>query len=427
MTELKTTANLSKSATEPSRNRILAVTMEGWIVRGAAGMSARQLSQAADAPVSSIYHHFGSLEHLFLSSQSACLAAAREWCEHQIAQLDGIAAPPEFSGFFAHIVDEWTQAQPALAFAWRECLLLANRSPLFEEPARQWLALWERFWRQAGDIFGLGADVIVAERVFETESLYHLIRWRRLIDRAALDETARGLAAWLSGAPVPASPWREFAHAEATRRLPVSAARDPATAQLMTAAGGLVAERGVAGVTHRAVAERAGLTLGTVSHKFPTKAALLEAAFEGIYAAMVTEAADSSGRSRPAATREETIADLTLAVVGSTQGAGRDELFLAAARDPTLADFGAQLRYLRGRSSRASIQAIIGPHRTASLLETALFSAFISSQLRAHALQPSSGASHRAQKELVVLSDVVAAAHIGTTREDHRGNAARPS
>lgn len=373
-------------------------------------MSARQISHSAEAPVSSIYHHFGSLEHLFLASQHECLAGAQDWTERQIAQLDGLAgAPQSFAGFFAHIIDEWAQGQPVLAFAWRECLLLADRNALFRAAAEQWQALWRRFWRQAGAIFGLGANVIVAERVFDTESLYHLVRWRRAVDRAALEETGRGLAAWLMGAPAPPAPWRDFAHAEATRTIPVAPARDDITARIMAAAADLVASGGVAGVTHRATAERASVTLGTVSHKFPTKPALLEAAFEGIYAAMVAQATESSGRDRPAATREETLADTALAVVSTTQGAGRDELFLVVARDPALSSLGAQLRYLRGKSSRAGLQAIIGADRTASILEGALFSAFVSSQLRAYAGQSAADATQQAGDELAVLSALLTA------------------
>lgn len=372
-------------------------------------MSARYLSQLAAAPVSSIYHHFGSLEQLFLVSQSECLGAARDWSERQIAQLEGIAASPQsFAGFFAHIVDEWTNGQPALAFAWRECLLLADRGAEFRESARNWLDLWHRFWLRAGEAFGLQENAIVAERVFETESLYHLIRWRRVVDRAALDETARGLAAWLVGAPAPAAPWREFAHAEASRTGAIAPPQDDTTARIMTAAAVLVAEGLGASVTHRATAERAGVTLGTVSHKFPTKQALLTAAFESIYAATVAQATESSGRTRPAASRQELLMDTATAVASATNGSGRDALFLVAARDPGLAAFGAQLRYLRGKSSRETLQAIIGPARTPSILEAALFSAFVSSQFRAYAGR-TGNVAQLAMDELSVLSRLLTA------------------
>ena len=70
------------------------------------------------------------------------------------------------------------------------------------------------------------------------------------------------------------------------------------------------------------------------------------------------------------------------AVARSPHAVGNDELFVAAARDPSLSAFGAQLRYLRSRSSRATLQGILGERRTASIVEGALFSGFLSSILR---------------------------------------------
>ncbi|MFD2136884.1 TetR/AcrR family transcriptional regulator [Novosphingobium resinovorum] len=63
--------------------------------------------------------------------------------------------------------------------------------------------------------------------------------------------------------------------------------RDETAARIVETAARIIDEDGLARLTHRAVAERAGLTLGTVSHKFRTKPALLEAAFEGLYRANV--------------------------------------------------------------------------------------------------------------------------------------------
>lgn len=373
-------------------------------------MSARYLSQCAEAPVSSIYHHFGCLEHLSLASQYECLAAARDWTEGQLAQLDKVAAAPHgVSGFFAHVVDEWTGRQIALAFAWRECLILADRNSRFREPATLWRDLWHQFWVRAGEVFGLGPNIIVAERVFETESLYHLIQWHRIIDRAALEETARGVAAWLTGTPAPPAPWREFAHAEASRTRANPPPRDDTTARIMAAAASLISEGLDAALTHRATAEHAGVTLGTVSHRFPTKQALLNAAVEGIYAATIAQAAQSSGLDRHPITRDEVLATTASAVAAARPSHGRDSLFLIAARDPSLATFGAQLRYLRGTGSREALQAIMGPDRAPSLLEAALFSAFVSSQMRTYAVQDGDVA-HLAMDELLLVSRLMTAA-----------------
>lgn len=365
-------------------------------------MSARQISSLTDVPASSIYHHFGSLEHLFLASQQQCIGEAKAWCDEQYKQLYGLDVNPlAFAGFFAQIVDAWCEDRRSLAFAWRECQMLAQQSALFVEMAREWATLWERFWSEAAQRFGLGAGSIVARRVFENESFFHMIRWRRLVDRAALDETARSLSAWLTGSAMPAAPWREFAREEALRSMPTLPDRDDTAARIVDAAARIIDEDGLARLTHRAVAERAALTLGTVSHKFRTKSALLEAAFEGLYRANVERLqGDAPPRTN---TRPSDFADdLAGMVLRGGNARGSDELFVATARDPALRQFGAQLRYLRGRTSRGMLQDFVGAGRQVGVTEASLFSGFLTSQLRAHAAFPDEIAS-RIRGELDVM------------------------
>ena len=375
--------NSLKTDENSSYYRLIRTASTLWEECGYAAMSARQISVLADSPVSSIYHHFGSLEQLFAMSQKACQDQTSQWCNAQLEQVSSLYPEIEgFAEFFAHIVDEWTQERRPLAFAWRECELLAVRNPQFAEQARLWRVIWRDFWQQAGEIFGLGGNAFIAERLFDSESLLHLIRSRRVVDRASLSETARGIACWLAGKPAPDGPWRTKAHAQALRTSSQTIARDEAITQIMHAAAELVSEHGVVGVTHRAVADRAGLTLGAVSHRFRTKSALLDAAFEGLYAAVASSVIPPP---RPDAIPTiESIADDIVATQHGLKISGGDDLFLATARDAALSELGAQLRYLRGRSSRAALQAVLGPHRPVSLVEGSLFSGFIQAQLRRH-------------------------------------------
>lgn len=374
--------------------RLIGAVSAQWESCGYAGMTARQISTAADAPVSSIYHHFESLEHLFATSQDECVSRARDWCELQLDQIASLKLGTQgFAEFFAHVVDEWTERSRPLAFAWRECELLAVRSPQFARQLAAWRSLWADFWKQAGAIFDLGNNAAIAERLFDSESLFHMIRWRRAVDRAALTEIAHGLTQWLAGKPASEAPWREHAHAEALRTSAQSiATRDGTAAVIVEAAAELIAALGVAGVTHRAVAERAGLPLGTVSHKFRTKSALLDAAFEGLYLAMIAKAAEP--RQPPAAPTLDSVAgEIVQAIPHGFARAGGDDLILAAARDSSLSGFGAQLRYLRGRSSRSALQGFLGPQRDISLVEGTLYSGFLSAQLRRHSEQSENSAA----------------------------------
>ena len=69
--------------------------------------------------------------------------------------------------------------------------------------------------------------------------------------------------------------------------------------------------------------------------------------------------------------------------VTSTRLLAMDEIFLSVARDPGFQPFVPQLRYLRGRTSRISLQAMVGADRSVSPLDAALYSGFVSGQRRA--------------------------------------------
>lgn len=391
-----------------SSDRFIRAVQAHWESDGSASLSARGISILAKAPVSSIYHHFGSLEQLFVTSQQASLARTRDWLDDRLGQFAGFSAgTPAFAAFFAEIVDEWVNAQRSLAFAWRECRLLAEDNVRFQPLSAQWERLWSDFWQTAGDQFALGSGTRIACRVFENESFLHMIRWRRLVDRAVLDETARVLSAWLSRQPVPETPWRAFARTEAQRSMPTLPQRDDTAARIVAAAAELIADAGVTGLTHRAVADRAGLTLGAVSHKFGTKSALLEAGFEGLYVSQVERL--HSEMALPACPdRASALTALSGMILRSASGRGRDELFLAVARDPSLSPFGAQLRYLRGRTSMGTLQALVGRARVIMPAEAALFSSFTTSQIRCFSGTDTPLTEYSARSELDSLLNLLA-------------------
>lgn len=401
---------ISKEIAEnSSQNRLILAILEQWEALGSAGISVRQISLAADAPISSIYHHFGSLERLFYTAQGVALEHARQWCDAQLAQIPGFAGGPAAIGpFFAQIVDAWTQEQRRLSFAWRECQLLALESELLREQSMRWDRLWAEFWDDVGYRFAIGPERIVVARTFENESLMHMIRWHRLVDRAALDELGATLAAWLAGSTVPPSPWRDFAQDAAVRSMPTLLARDETATRIMASASELIGTIGVGSLTHRAVAQRAGLTLGTVSHRFKTKSALVEAAFEGIYGAMVERMEAGENESAASPVLDMLVKWSLKAITMSARERGRSELFLATARDAGLSQFGAQLRYLRGRTSGRAIEAAIGPNCRLTHTESALFSGFLSSQIRCFADLPYADARGRVEAELATLTNLLA-------------------
>jgi AcrR family transcriptional regulator len=293
------------------------------------------------------------------------------------------AADALFPGFFAATVDDWVRTQPQLSFAWREGQLWRSEGAASAQARAGWRALWSEFWQEACARFGLASHAWLADRLFENEAFAHMIDWRRSVDRAALDEFARGVWAWLSGRRVPPAPWRDFARAQAIAAMPDAPEHDPTTLRIAAATATLIEQAGPSAVTHRAVAERVGLTLGVVSHKLRTKAELLQAGFESLYADALDRMRATSALTVPsdAAAALEGIADF---FANSLGGRGGDALHLAVARDPALRPFGLQLRYLRGATSRNLLMILRPGAAEPSPLEAALMSGFLSALSRRH-------------------------------------------
>ena len=357
-----------------ARKWITAV-LNAWENAGHAGLSARSLAQTTGLPASSIYHHFGDLEQLYGMAQDHARTLAQRWCDERLHQLiDAPAGHASLAPLLAALIDDWCEGQRDLAYAWRECQLLAARDPRYAPSAERWRSLWANFWRDVCDRLDIAQTATLTARLFDGESFLHMIRWRRSIDRAVLDETCRGWANWLGGTPAPAAPWREAARTRALQSGYQSQPRDPISERVETAAATMLARSGVAGVTHRAVAAEAGLTLGVVSHKFKKSADLLSAAFDIAYrlavpisdAELETLRHDRDALRRRFGDRNGTEAFRLVAA----------ELMLATTRDPALAPFAAQLRYLRGQTSGRALRALFGPDRPVSELDAAIFSSF---------------------------------------------------
>ncbi|NWO96379.1 TetR family transcriptional regulator, partial [Escherichia coli] len=85
---------------------------------GQATISARGLAQATGLPASSIYHHFGDLERLYVCAHEHAQALAAEWCGARLDQLADVPAGIEsLPALLAALIDDWCEGQRGLAFA----------------------------------------------------------------------------------------------------------------------------------------------------------------------------------------------------------------------------------------------------------------------------------------------------------------------
>lgn len=370
--------NEGMKETESSAQKLIDAVLAQWEHRGSSAISARSLTTQAGVPVSSLYHHFGNLEHLYLSSQAHARSEAERWCAGHLDTLAiaGWLPPSAFPALLAVLIDDWTEQQRRIAFAWRECVLASAREASFAVEVEAWRALWSRFWQAVCDRCGQSRFGGLTTLFFYNESLFHLIRWHRAIDCAALHDLCAGWARWLEGELAEEGPWRRAAREEAARTMPSLPVQGELSGRIAEAAATILQRDGLSALTHRAVAAEAGLTLGVVSHNVRTSADLVRAAFEMVYRQV---AGNDALTPEPL---EVSDAELIERLLGFQRDErplpSLDELLLAVARDPSLGSFIPQLRYMRGRTSGTLLPTIAGGGRTGSPLDHALLSAVVS-------------------------------------------------
>lgn len=368
---------ISRAATP---DRIVQAALGIWAASGTAGISVRALAQHAETAPASVYHHFGDLERLYDVALEFVARGVHSWCTDRAAQIDDVDlhGPGFLRRLLATTIDDWTRECRALAIAWRECLMLSARNPRFAPALNKINMIWTDFWVEACIRAGLPEAGEGTGAFFAGEVGLHLMRWKRLIDRSALDETCDGWVAWLSGATAPEDPWRGLARDIAARVAPGRACIGGTAEAVAEAAADLVEDEGVAALTHRAVAARAGLTLGVVSYNVRTSADLARAAFDAIYRRITPVRPISTGVVGP--DRQNALELLQSGAEDlSPHMLALDELMNAAARDPSLSEFIPHLRYERGRTAGYLLTTIVDG-LSISPLDASIFSSFVTGQ-----------------------------------------------
>ncbi|WP_343616127.1 TetR family transcriptional regulator [Novosphingobium sp.] len=403
----------------PLEQRLVEALWQLWETEGHAAISARSLAQHAGLPMSTLYNRFPSMEQVFLTAQEEALTQTRQWCAQQLEHLSQPGHPLPVGGLgtiMAALIDEWAQHQRRLAFAWREGFLLASRDPGQPHPGREWHGLWRDFWHAVCALCGMEDYGEWTSFIFEAEAALHMLRWRRTLDRACLEELCHSWEQWLQGRLVPPCPWRSIAREQALASLPDLPRHDETTRRIAEAAADVVEHQGIARLTHRSVAAAAGVTLGMVSSRFRTSVDLVKAAFEAIYQRAASPYHKEPDTAAPGTEEslEQLIPKLTGEHISVSNRLAFEELALAVARDPNFQPFAPQLRYLRGRTSRQVLDLLMGSTAAISPDDAALFSDFLSGMQRAGITLPPAERARSGRAHIERLHRLLSGQEAGT-------------
>lgn len=372
---------------------------------GVEGASSRIVAARAGASASAINYHFGSIEHLYGVAQNCAIAEGADWLNDCLLAIAASAPWPvqAFPAFAAHVIDSWCVDRRAEAHA--EACDFAGLAWRASATTPSWLAIWRDFWKAALPRFSLAADLAaIAAPILQSERFGHLAHWRAPHDRAGLEEVCLRLTARLSGdAELLArpTPWRlaaERLSQDATVFRPLSEAAE----RIADAVVAAVDEGGEGALTHRSAAAKAGLSLGAVTHHFPTRSALMAAGYAHLYQTNFETAVgaltapgvdDTEPRSPNVAAHDDIGAHmLSFLRVGraAPRARGFEAFFFAATRDPALADFAARVRYSRGFNTFRRLGPL-APQLTR--LDALLISHWISGTARAASVLPDEAAA----------------------------------
>lgn len=277
--------------------------MESWRSIPQEQLSVRSIASQANAAASAIDYHFGSLEQLSLHTQKVALGLAAHWFEARARALQPFAqaqlTPSQRAGVCAAIIDDWAEQEGALAWAAYEAASLArrhgHRDNTHREVWRQWLTLWQGFWREVAAALGIAHAGDVLFVFHQGCGPIHLLRGNRALDRALLDEDLQVLLdptlVHRSSTGAVRRTYRaaiDTAHFAATQPSAHLASRTPPI-RVEEAAAAILCEQGLDALNYRAVARRAGCTLGQVSWIFKSRADLLTRAFISLYNSMAMD------------------------------------------------------------------------------------------------------------------------------------------
>lgn len=280
------TVNLHNRNISDTKEQLLQAVLALWGDSPRDSVSVRSIASRAQAAVSAIDYHFGSVEHLYGAAQDCALAAAESWQAGRLGDLALLGGASltlsARAAIVAGIIDDWTCLQRPLAIAAREASA-SSRTGGDGATHRRWNTIWLDFWQQAAALLGMADAADILAMFADGEGTQHLLNWNRTLDLALLGENVTALLTFLEVREMVQAPVR-LAYRQATKPSWLGGATDDREANALDqAAATILHERGIAALTFRNVAALAGETLGRTTWHFGTKSALLERAFEQLY------------------------------------------------------------------------------------------------------------------------------------------------
>lgn len=293
-----------KRATE-TRARIVGGVIVVLARRGAAGITHRAVATAAGVSLAATTYHFATKGAMIEAASQALLDSYVADFDRFDARLatGAVAGLASLDDLVNRVATNALGRERIRSLAWCEIMLEGGRDPARRESVAGWYAETDRLWLRIARRLDPAAAAADARRaVDQVVGLTFLLHPAHPSDSdtRALLRGAMDLDEVLSrNHPQEALPGDESS---------------PARQRVIDAAIGILIERGVAGITHRSVAARAGLARSGPAHHFASIDALVEAAQRSLFARAKARYRDAlAGAGRRVMTRDALL-DISTAV-----------------------------------------------------------------------------------------------------------------
>ncbi|MES2056399.1 MAG: TetR family transcriptional regulator [Pseudomonadota bacterium] len=324
---------------------------------GIRGLSLRSVAQDAGTSLGALNYSIGDkaalIAQLIDEERAERRAMHGIWLE-RTEELD-LAVPETLSAIVAAYLDEAATMRRDAALTGCELLLEAGLDPasypgiadLLDEEEGFWSTCLARDHGVRAQAFGQAIACYCRDELPFSIAAPHDPNYR-LLRAATIDRLAAGLAGSGTGL---ASHFETLVAAcgspQAMTPLTIDLPMGSKKAELARHIAGIITDRGVANVTHRLVAARAGVPNSSIAYHFRTRVDLLDAGMGALVLDMRQEL--SSGVDRDLSRRHGP------AVIRATHS-----IALAAARDPALVPFALDMRRRRAENVRSLVGATIG-------------------------------------------------------------------
>lgn len=325
-------ARAMQKRTAETRARITGGVIEVLARHGAAGCTHRAVAKAAGVSLAATTYHFDSKAAMIEAASQALLNSYVADFDRFAARLaSGEARGVATLGDFAdRVVRNATGRERIRSLAWCEIMLEGGRDPARRSSVAGWYAGTDRLWLRIARLLDPDAGADSARRaVDQVVGLTFLLH--------PMHPSAAEVAGLLDGSLdfdrlLDRHPAQE----------PPQDPNSPARQRVIDATIALLIDTGVAGITHRSVAERAGLARSAPTHHFASLDALIEAAQRQLFARAKARYRDAFADAGRRASTPTELLDLTNAVfqreahAHAAENGGFYSVWVVAAQAPDL-------------------------------------------------------------------------------------------